>query len=1297
MPPASSHAGPSLLQQLAYIGSGTVAAIGVLLTEERRRRISTAQRILENKRKLQACERWVGNRAVATAAASRPALHTSEASLDGSPYTWQQSEPGNGIPIDEPWRPIDAISRRAEFLPSEVERIYQRVRRGNDHSKSRGNDNTQTQQVALEDDLHGEKLSTLSSRGTQAEEDTASGTLNKHPSVIQQGKQSWQPIYRKNVLESRHPRYLAQQYHGAGPDGLGPSKGFRNQLLSSARYPSQMHSPNELPRMSSSSSTRDHKDEAEHESTAIVGSPSETTDQSTKLPQSLAPSNDSSDLRVDRLSSTSDAMSEDFLDGIDTDMQQDVDRNDETKTNLKSDLSPLSSSAPAVTQGSSDSRIQSRDDMLDELLRETKGHDFGIIHLIRLINDADFYHEAYEALKKMPADQTQLVEGARFPFGSVQLTKLQREDLVMTTRIAYYLAYQACQRLLSLHRDQEALNLFIDIIGEGGKSQVVLPMLLPARWISRGFLLRLLRASLNTKLWSTSHVLSELSSSYHGKDTTAQTVQAQVDDMLAENRCSEAAKALTLIPKMGLGKMATSNHCIELCDAIISTALAQDQITVAIKLFEWAEGQGFPNKQDRLEPILRFCVESWTLQEQSPENANHSDQKSKKIGTQPILWALSATRGFPNTAIALIQHLLHTRSDWTLDSSIVDSCNVVLQRSWRETSNFQLVRQLYDDMHKSTEGHSSLPVSTYNTWLAICYRSGRKKEAQKCLEDLQSDRGPGADLVSFGEIMRAHAMDGQWATVEAMLIRLHDSGQMPSFSRICYVTFGEIFREFLKTFGVQRGWDFVTKAIEEFGLEPSIRLSNIFLEHCVWQRQWSMPVAWSRWLTDHGFEFHFNALSVLRMMDTFAIRFRPEGFLFVRMCYVLRGTRKGLVTTHLWRKTTEAVAFDARKRGHLDSLESPESLTWQSYVERPLARLNRTYRTLPSVWHVAKGECGLSEREDEKENNLQKDADADQASRPSSSVLDHKMIMAISFRRPAEAVQGFLQSLSSDGFQHSNSSLSIATDASIRACDGYTGPAQDLVKESAAAGIDVTAAAQHFLLQRMRKHRYDNSQAELTEIVVSFYKSLAGLGRRPKHHVCIAAAKHLIVCGRAEGGIELLNFIFHSAYAEKWPMEIAAMSVFLKGYAKLGHLEGIKWVVSKVLEEDMRIDATFCHELRMARQPLRELFKNPGLSQETRNQVQDAIDQLNQWRGGCIERRIQQKERAELDGWELVKIIQELSPDFATDEDVTSDLKYFEIEDTKFRSVDIEGSYAEESVDSTDGPCPENARPKLRD
>ncbi|KAL9083778.1 MAG: hypothetical protein Q9165_008388 [Trypethelium subeluteriae] len=1367
MHPVPSRAALRILRQLAYIGSGTVAAAGVLVGEERRRRICTAQRILDNKKKLQACERWVGNRNIGTAAAAGLTTYDSEDPINGLPQEWQYYKPQDQPASGQGKGTVEVNALRADFLPSQVERNYKRA-----HCRKGGRTPRQTQiirksqqtrKIRHSDDWKG--LGSVSSSGPGLEEEQSVRLLDMHtfrPRLqSQQDQKAQQTVWKsKSVDPIRGVSTETQVYQNPA---FEPA--WHNSLTEHA---AELHNISADP-----ASKRSARPSASEIDTCSISASAQTTN----LPDTDRNQQDFG--RPDQFNVEGDLLSKPVSEAPESQQLEDwsplhpTDAPGNSFVPVNSDLGErVSGSDPAlctsITSSHSDMALQypiqkdslmdtdhlsssldeclSRDmsisimdqepsksstrrpkpkkrpqvrrvaaaegsnsvsteapketnvklprklptfpvrpggnNAIDQLLQQTKDDKFEIEHLLQLTKDPEVYYHAYHEIERLPEALTELQTNASLPFEIGQLTSWQRKDLVKTKRIAYHLAYQVCSRLMMLHRDEEAVDLFIQVFGRHMTGSIDsgdlpnLPMRLPARWKGRGLLLRMLASSLKGANWSSVQVLFDLAASSHNQGTALEVVLARVRDLCGEKRHVEAAKILWLLPKMRYTDAALRS--MEITSEVLFGALAAGDLLVALKTLEWTEGQGFPDKAGRLEPIIRACLEYSPDPDASVADAFPEKQGEGLHETHPILCAVSMTRGFPQTAIALAQYIAQSNPDWNDDKDLVLVCNAVMRRVWRETSNFRLLHGLYEDLYLSTKTRGNLPVSIYNAWLMICYKSGRGDEAQRCLQDLQSAGAPGADISSFGEIMHGHATAGDWPAVEAMLLRLRESGQMAAFSRRCYLTFGNIFHEFLKKFGVQRGWSFVTKVIEEYGLEPSVRLSNLFLDYCVKERQWSIPATWFRWLSEHGFQLRINAMSVLQMMHRFQLEFRPKHHQFVRMCYTLRETRKGLVTHQLWRKTTEVLAFDARRRiWRLDSPKDPTDRRWKSFVEGPMAKLQQDLKTLPSVWHVASDEFGLSTGEDSKENDFLNFPDNLSRHRFSSSQLDRQMISDVSLRKPAEAVQMFRQSLSAAGYKHSNISLSIAVDASLRANDGFLGPAHELLHDAKAAGIDITGAEKPVLVHQLQMHRYYDRTSSVKEMVIQFYKSLANVGKYDRHHLCVSAAKHLIFCEQAGAGVELLSFIYHSDYAKQIPMDIAAMSVFVKGYAAIGHLQGIKWTVSKVLEDDMRIDKKFRRELSEARKPLRKLLQSPGLSEDSRIKVQQALDQLQAWQAQCQERQNEQELRTETDGWKLVRIIQELSIDFGSNDDFSKDLEVLQNPAIMARYAGLEGPLKE--------------------
>ncbi|TKA53936.1 hypothetical protein B0A49_12115, partial [Cryomyces minteri] len=109
--PSPSAPALRLLRQVAYISSGTVCGAGVVLHEERRRRIRTAEKIKEQARKLRESPRHIGSRA----------LHSAVATVEEQ-VPWIPPQPAAQV------GDLEAIgSVRGDCLPSEVEKSYGRM------------------------------------------------------------------------------------------------------------------------------------------------------------------------------------------------------------------------------------------------------------------------------------------------------------------------------------------------------------------------------------------------------------------------------------------------------------------------------------------------------------------------------------------------------------------------------------------------------------------------------------------------------------------------------------------------------------------------------------------------------------------------------------------------------------------------------------------------------------------------------------------------------------------------------------------------------------------------------------------------------------------------------------------------------------------------------------------------------------------------------------------------------------------------------------------------------------------
>ena len=247
------------------------------------------------------------------------------------------------------------------------------------------------------------------------------------------------------------------------------------------------------------------------------------------------------------------------------------------------------------------------------------------------------------------------------------------------------------------------------------------------------------------------------------------------------------------------------------------------------------------------------------------------------------------------------------------------------------------------------------------------------------------------------------------------------------------------------------------------------------------------------------------------------------------------------------------------------------------------------------------------------------------------------MISFFSLQQYESALELYRTSLDAVSLPASPLMLEVAVEASLRLHNDRH-EAEQIMSAARNAGMNVTCAmGPLFIDQIYRTPLHDRQRASaLRNQVLEYYRSNELNGIHVKHHVGTAAAHALIQAGFAESGVNLLSTILQSSWCAEGPLDIAAMNVWLLGYAALGHLQGMHWVVEEVLEQGMSIDQGFLRSLKRARRPAIRLDDGPLAY---RKQEPKTVAYLKQWHNLCSRKRLTQMQESKVFGRKLVSLL----------------------------------------------------------
>ncbi|KAK5127931.1 hypothetical protein LTR85_005048 [Meristemomyces frigidus] len=263
-----------------------------------------------------------------------------------------------------------------------------------------------------------------------------------------------------------------------------------------------------------------------------------------------------------------------------------------------------------------------------------------------------------------------------------------------------------------------------------------------------------------------------------------------------------------------------------------------------------------------------------------------------------------------------------------------------------------------------------------------------------------------------------------------------------------------------------------------------------------------------------------------------------------------------------------------------------------------------------------------------------------QSASSSQSRPERDMILAMSLAQYAKVIELYNVSRDAIVLPASPLALEVAVEASLRLHRGNRAEAEDMMRQARDAGMNVTCAMGPLLIQQMN-HLNSTDKKDINNLrvsVIEYYRMNDESGWPVKHHVGITAANLLINTRQPSHGLNILDAIYRSEWAAKRPLDIVAMTVFVKGYAALWSMEGIEWVITTVLAQDMRVDQKFLSALRAATKRFGSTAYGaiPMYSEERGERPPNPVPVLLRWSRQCHERRAKQMFQAEVLGKKLV-------------------------------------------------------------
>lgn len=575
-----------------------------------------------------------------------------------------------------------------------------------------------------------------------------------------------------------------------------------------------------------------------------------------------------------------------------------------------------------------------------------------------------------------------------------------------------------------------------------------------------------------------------------------------------------------------------------------------------------------------------------------------------------------------------------------MDESILAACQPawaeLLERKWNDTRNLEHVERVFSKL-RLLAGRGNVDIALYNTMIGACVQAGKTRQAENFLRQMQDEEGKQPDLTTFGHFLHSAAKARDWSGVDSLLNMLDDAAMADVSAAHRIDVFNPVLSEYVRHHQPAQIWTFASAAFDTHGILPNQRTSDIVFESFVHGKRLDLVPRWLFYIQTCGGQARLTPRTVLRMLRRYYYDTRPSHVIMMWLCRNLNRSESALHPHDMDLLLRDSIGYDMRQVGG----PQKSRLFQLAHARLKILENNPGYVPLPRL----------------STDSLQEKFGSD--SLPDTPIYqeyadkrhtENDILLSLSLGQSSDAVVFYKQSLAASGLPYSSLSLEMAITASLRAQHGDPMEAEELLNAAQEADLNTSAALMPLMLERIKnsgKHSQTLEPEELGRTIVDFYRAMDKNGIPVRHHLATTAAHVLISHSKAEQGISLLRSVFESpssSLAGK-PLDIAAMTVFFQGYAKLKHEAGMEWTVNTILEQNIRIDTTFSRALAQCRRDLR-LASNATLE----NRYLKLANRVESWRETCMQRQDEQIQEATNFGNQLVRcIVKTISRDSAVD------------------------------------------------
>lgn len=210
-------------------------------------------------------------------------------------------------------------------------------------------------------------------------------------------------------------------------------------------------------------------------------------------------------------------------------------------------------------------------------------------------------------------------------------------------------------------------------------------------------------------------------------------------------------------------------------------------------------------------------------------------------------------------------------------------------------------------------------------------------------------------------------------------------------------------------------------------------------------------------------------------------------------------------------------------------------------------------------------------------------------SRDRARVTERSMLHDLS-RGDAEAALSRYRSQLQQGLPASQVDLRLAITAACSISmpdDAWLNLANNLIADASRAGLNTDSIKNALAIRKFRASREPVNENEAARLIRRFYHDASATRDRTNTHLPIALARNLLRRKMPRAALRLMEVAEFHIKAAGGSLDIPAYTMLLSGFAELRQAEGIRWVIRKVVEQDLRVDSRMIQVLQICRGQLR--------------------------------------------------------------------------------------------------------------